>query len=104
MLKSIKKIGGKNMNDLQVFRSSTTAEQEIVFEFPDNGIEFLIKNFTNSDIFVAGRQGTEKSDRILIPANSWQIITPFPYLYTNTISVIATETSEKGVEVQCLKC
>ena len=67
------------MNDLQVFRSSTTAEQEIVFEFPDNGIEFLIKNFTNSDIFVAGRQGTQKSDRILIPANSWQMITPFPY-------------------------
>lgn len=44
------------MNDLQVFRSSTTAEQEIVFEFPDNGIEFLIKNFTNADIFVAERQ------------------------------------------------
>lgn len=104
MLKSIKKIGGKNMNDLQVFRSSTTAEQEIVFEFPDTGIDFLIKNFTNSDIFVAGRKGTEKEHRILIPANSWQVISPFPYLNTNEISVIAMETNEKGVEVQCVKC
>lgn len=91
------------MNDLKVFRQSTTAEKEIVFEFETNGIEFLVKNLTDADIFVACKQGVEKADRILIPANLCQIITPFPTIHTGEISIIAVQTSEKGVEVQCLK-
>lgn len=91
------------MNDLKVFRQSTTAEREIVFEFETNGIEFLVKNLTDADIFVACKQGVEKADRILVPANSCQIVTPFPHIRTSEISIIAAQTSEKGVEVQCLK-
>lgn len=91
------------MNDLKVIRQSTTAEREMVFEFETSGIEFLIKNLSDADIFVACKQGVEKADRILIPANLCQIIMPFPTIRTSEISIIATATSEKGVEVQCLK-
>ena len=91
------------MNDLKVFRQSTIAEREMVFEFETSGIEFLIKNLSDADIFVACKQGVEKADRILIPANSCQIIMPFPTIRTSEISIIAAQTSEKGVEVQCLK-
>ena len=48
------------MNDLKVIRQSTTAEREMVFEFETSGIEFLIKNLSDADIFVACKQGVEK--------------------------------------------
>ena len=78
-------------------RQSTTANEKITMEFDAKGIEYLVKNFTDDDIYLAC---------LLIPAECSQIVTAYRGAFVgvnHVITIIPESTSKKGVEVQCLK-
>lgn len=92
------------MTTLIVQRKPTTAETKIEFQFNVMGLEFLVKNFTDSDIYVGFED--EKEKMVLIPAETAQVVasvTPTGHDRYDTVYVIPTAVSEKGVEVQCLR-
>lgn len=86
-------------------RAATTSEQALVLEFVYEGKEFLVKNFTDGDVYVALKEGAKKEESALIPAQTAQIVIRNKNYYagSNIVKIIPTATSEKGVEVQCLK-
>ena len=87
-------------------RAATTSEQALVLEFAYEGKEFLVKNFTDGDVYVALKEGATKEESALIPAQTAQTIVRNKsdyYAGSNLVQIIPTVTSEKGVEVQCLK-
>lgn len=87
-------------------RQSTTANEKITMEFDANGIEYLVKNFTDDDIYVALGEENDKTKCLLIPAECSQIVTAHRGAFVganHVITIIPESTSEKGVEVQCLK-
>lgn len=49
-------------------RQSTTANEKITMEFDAKGIEYLVKNFTDDDIYVALGEENDKAKCLLIPA------------------------------------
>lgn len=92
--------------DLIFKRSPTSANTALVLEFPVVGTRFLVKNLTDNDIYVALKETDNKGDCLLIPADTAQVVQVLegPYVFgTNVVTIIPEETSEKGVEVQCLK-
>ncbi len=86
-------------------RAATTSEQALVLEFVYEGKEFLVKNFTDGDMYVALKEGATKEESALIPAQTAQTVIRNKNYYagSNLVQIIPTATSEKGVEVQCLK-
>lgn len=87
-------------------RAATASEQALVLEFAYEGKEFLVKNFTDGDVYVALKEGATKEESALIPAQTAQTIIRNKsdyYAGSNIVQIIPTATSEKGVEVQCLK-
>lgn len=87
-------------------RAATTSEQALVLEFAHEGKEFLVKNFTDGDVYVALKEGATKEESALIPPQTAQTIVRNKsdyYAGSNIVQIIPTATSEKGVEVQCLK-
>ena len=89
------------MSVLKVQRKPTEANTKLDFQFDNPGLEFLVKNFTDGDIYV----GVEaiKERMILIPAETAQVVACMTTQGDDTLYVIPTITSEKGVEVQCLR-
>lgn len=91
---------------LNLLRSPTQADTKLAFDFAVAGSEFLVKNFTDGDILVSFDENEENP--ILIPAECSQVCitgqngtwNPNP---VQTVYVLPDATSEKGVEVQCLK-
>lgn len=87
-------------------RKSTEKATEISFAFDvDNVKKYLVKNFTGADIYVGFESGVGKNKMVLIPADCSQIIDlssvgPFR---PDILYVLPDETSEKGVEDQCLE-
>lgn len=49
-------------------RQATSANTPIKLEFDVAGIEYLVKNFTQGDIYVALEETSNKNDCLLIPA------------------------------------
>lgn len=86
-------------------RAATTSEQPLVLEFVYEGKEFLVKNFTEGDVYVALKEGATKEESALIPAQTAQTVIRNKNYYAGSdiVQIIPTATSEKGVEVQCLK-
>ncbi len=89
-------------------RQATSANTPIKLEFDVAGIEYLVKNFTQGDIYVALEETSNKNDCLLIPVECAQVITARAdtnYLSTmkGIMTIIPEETDERGVEVQCLK-
>lgn len=88
-------------------RAATTSEQPLVLEFVHEGKEYLVKNFTDGDVYVGLKDGATKEESMLIPANTAQCVILRDKLYFDKdgkiVQIIPTATSEKGVEVQCLK-
>ena len=87
---------------MKVITKAVTAGQKIDFEFDVSGSRFLIKNFTRSPIACEILGQT-----IHIPASTSQMLaTRMPPKgiddLTNCISVTAQETSDQGVEIQCM--
>ncbi len=86
-------------------RAATTSEQELILEFAHEGKEYLVKNFTDGDVYVALKESATKEESALIPAQTAQTVIRNKNYYagSNLVQIIPTATSEKGVEVQCLK-
>ena len=91
------------MQILKVQRKSTEANTELQFQFDNLGLKFLVKNFTEGDIYVGFLKETGKEDRVLIPENTAQVISGMTVRGCSTVYILPTETSDKGVEVQCLR-
>lgn len=89
-------------------RVATTTNTAIKMEFPVDGVEYLVKNFTDDDILVALGENPDQGDYILIPSECAQVVTTIKESYfrspwTSVVNIIPSGDSEKGVEVQCIK-
>ena len=87
-------------------RQETIANTAIQMEFEVLGIEYLVKNFTDGDVYIAFGKETNKKNCLLIPAECSQIVTVCKNDFASgnkTITIIPESTSEKGMELQCLR-
>lgn len=90
------------MDVIKVQRKATTANTELKIQFDNTGRKFLVKNFTADDIYVGFKAGESKEKRILIPAETAQVIAGMTVHGCDTVYVLPMATHGKGVEVQCL--
>lgn len=92
------------MSKVKVIRQPT-AEETLIFEFEVSSSEFLVKNFTDGDIYASLERDATKEQSVLIPAQTAQRLQYGSYGggKSNLVQIIPTATNEKGVEVQCLK-
>lgn len=92
------------MSKVKVIRQPT-AEETLIFEFETASSEFMVKNFTDGDIYASLENGATKEQSVLIPAQTAQVLQYGTYGggKSNIVQIIPTATSEKGVEAQCLK-
>lgn len=92
------------MSKVKVIRQPT-AEATLIFEFEVESSEFLVKNFTDGDVYASLEKDATKEQSVLIPAQTAQRLQYGFYGggKSNIVQIIPTATSEKGVEVQCLK-
>lgn len=58
---------------MHVFRMATAENTNLKFEFPVEGNKFLVKNFTDGNIYVGLGEGTDKSKMVLIPSKTAEI-------------------------------
>lgn len=96
------------MNELKLIRKELIANQASKFEFDIEGFEFEVKNFSDTDIFVAFKNTTETDEMIKIPAMCSQVCvrnkSTSPTSSGNSSKdVYVYSTSSGEVEVQCLK-
>ena len=95
------------MEKISIQRKATIADTELQFELVAMGLNYmvsgsyLIKNFTDGDIY-AGFVSDDKEKMSLIPAETAQVFSG-TMLEGNILYILPTETSDKGVEVQCLR-
>lgn len=66
------------------------------------GLRYLVKNFTEDDIYIGFTAGEDKTARALVPAETAQVFES-QMITGDTMYVLPVATSEKGVEVQCLR-
>lgn len=92
------------MSKVKVMRQPT-ASATLIFEFEVAASEFLIKNLTDGEIYASLERDATKEQSALIPAQTAQRLQYGSYGggKSNLVQIIPTATSEKGVEVQCLK-
>lgn len=83
-------------------RKATTEGTRIKIELPVKGNMFLVKNMSGGDIYVSLEDTEDKEKCILIPDETAQVIEE-RYAESDTITIIPDNTSERGVEVQCLR-
>ena len=55
-------------------RAATTSEQALILEFAHEGKEYLVKNFTDGDVYVALKESATKEESALIPAQTAQTV------------------------------
>ena len=87
---------------MKVMTKAVSAGTPVKYQFDVSGSRFLIKNFTGSPISC-----TIQDQTIHIPANASQMVATrlVPHGledYTDTITVVADETNDQGVEIQCM--
>lgn len=91
---------------MHVFRMATAENTNLKFEFPVDGNKFLVKNFTDGNIYVGLGEGTDKSKMVLIPSKTAEIVSNserYADIHTeHIVTVVPDTTSEEGVEVRCL--
>lgn len=87
---------------MDVQRKPTIADTELEFSLSLQGLCYLVKNFTEDDIYIGFVAGEGKTTRALVPAETAQVFEG--QMITGSIMyVLPLATSEKGVEVQCLR-
>lgn len=91
---------------MKIIRNPTVAGT-MMFEFDVKGYRFLVKNFTDGDVYASLKEGATKEESALIPAGAAQVLVknefdPFNAI-TNKVQIIADTASGKGVEVQCIR-
>ena len=88
---------------MKVIREPLTANTQKNFKFDVKGYKFIVKNFTEDDIYVSLDSDVNKSEAIKIPAGVAQecyIHEVWNLKYaTDTVRVLALADGE--VEVQC---
>lgn len=87
---------------MKVQTKAVTAGAPVKFQFDVSGSRFLIKNFTRGTLTCA-----ILGETIHIPANTSQMVATklVPQSlqdYTDTITVTAEDSSDLGVEIQCM--
>lgn len=87
---------------MNVLRKPTTADTELEFPLTLRGLRYLVKNFTEDDIYIGFVAGEDKTTRALVPAETAQIFEG-QMIAGSIMYVLPAATSEKGVEVQCLR-
>lgn len=92
---------------LAVKRISTVADEEVSVGFTGIGNKFLVKNFSEGDIYVAFSTPVDKDASILIRPDTYQIAMigeKFDYEKTaaHTIYILPEADSENGIEVQLI--
>ena len=91
---------------LKVIRAAVQQGQTI-FAFDVSGFEYLVKNFSDSDIYVALEEGATEADSILIPSGCAQVLRvnkgSVSYKEHGKVQIIADTASDKGVEIQCIR-
>lgn len=92
------------MSKVKVMRQPTVSAT-LIFDFEVAASEFLIKNLTDGEIYASLERDATKEQSVLIPAQTAQVLQYGSYGggKSNLVQIIPTATSEKGVEVQCLK-
>ena len=87
---------------MDVQRKPTIADTGLEFSLSLQGLCYLVKNFTEDDIYIGFVAGEDKTTRALVPAETAQVFEG--QMITGSIMyVLPAATSEKGVEVQCLR-
>lgn len=92
------------MKKVSVKRKPTTANTELQFDLREMGLSYitsnryLTQNFTDGDIYVGSESG-DKTKMNLIPSETAQV---FSLIEGNILYILPDETSDKGVEAQCL--
>lgn len=86
-----------------VVRKDIVAGEAVEFHFDGYGYDFIVKNFTEENVYVSyGKLAESIDDMSCIPAFSWQ-----RHLcqtgYINSIWIIGDSTQTDGVEVECLR-
>lgn len=87
---------------MDVQRKPTIADTELEFSLSLQGLCYLVKNFTEDDIYIGFVAGEGKTTRALVPAETAQIFEG-QMIAGSIMYVLPAATSEKGVEVQCLR-
>lgn len=93
------------MNDLKIIRKEIDANTLEHFAFDVFGFEYLVKNFSEADVYVAFKDTNDTDEMIKIPAESEQICLLNKTVGLSTSSKDVYVFTEEGgeVEVQCVK-
>ena len=94
--------------DINMLRKDVTADAATEFAFQTACCDFLVKNMTDGDVYVAfGDVPDSKDDMLLIPEGTWQRhlcrTADGGLASCKSVFVIGTGSTGKGVEVECLK-
>lgn len=94
------------MANLQVGRIATVANTANVIDFEVKGYEFLVTNLTDSNIYVSLGSTYNADNSVIVPPETSRVVTANKMHslqdLTNTVSIMPSETSDEGVEVQCI--
>lgn len=92
---------------MNFLRLDVTADVITTFDFKKKGYKFLIKNFTDDDIYI-GINSTDTKDKMLkLPSDKMQYFEINEDIRSEygvqKLYVIANTTTSQGVEIQCIK-
>ena len=92
------------MSKVKVIRQPT-AEETLIFEFETASSNFWLRILRMVIFTQSLERDATKEQSVLIPAQTAQVLQYGSYGggKSNIVQIIPTATSEKGVEVQCLK-
>lgn len=94
------------MAKLQVGRIATVANTANAIDFEVKGYEFLVTNLTDSNIYVSLGSKYNADNSVIVPPETARVVTANKMHslqdLTNTVSIMPLETSDEGVEVQCI--
>ena len=84
------------MSKVKVIRQPTV-EATLIFEFEVSSSEFLVKNFTDGDIYASLERDATKEQSVLIPAQTAQRLQYGSYGggKSSIVQIIPTATSRK---------
>ena len=94
------------MANLQVQRMATVANTVNTIDFDIKGYEFLVTNLTDSNIYVSLGSTYNADNSVIVPPETSRVVTANKIHslqdLTDTVSIMPLETSDEGVEVQCI--
>lgn len=92
---------------MNFLRLNVTKDTITTFDFKKKGYKFIIKNFTDDDIFIGVNADDTKSKMIKLPSGKLQYFEINEDIRSEygvqKLYVIANATATEGVEIQCVK-